>query len=574
MMKQKNSKIIFALIGMMSITSFVSAGGQSSSASGGTVDVLPLHSFSAGNYDKTKWYQSWLKDNLGIELRLREFTSDAERSQIFQNQMVSRQMSDVIAYNDRVGLVRAREAGLLINLDDHKDKLPALYNNPVYANMIKYSRKNYSPNGQGLYILPMFVGKSNNVNFTPSIRWDLYEKLGSPKLAGIDDLIPLLKKMMELEPVSETGRKTYGIILFPEWDVFMMNFASYMRVLYGGRGAYLTEFFIETTGTGYTGAVRSILDDNSDYKQGLNWYFKANQAGIIDPDSLNENFASVTQKYTDGNIFFSWFTWMCSGYNTEERVSAASPRGFMPILADDMTAVVEPDNPVGEVGRAMALGATNPKNLDAALKYLNHFLSWEGMTMLYADPEGIIWEKGSDGVARIKASAWQYVDGTTTTGIPELGGSLYGQANSIMNFTGVNFGEVSPITGKTMLIGDWPDVIAHNNESNVLFKKWSAANNGALNIFDLITKTGKIAKVNPAVSFMPIMPQDIETLRSQIGDVIKTNSWKMVFAANQAEFDALWKDMQQKAEILGMQKIVDWSRNAWAAAQAEVADYL
>jgi putative aldouronate transport system substrate-binding protein len=72
---------------------------------------------------------------------------------------------------------------------------------------------------------------------------------------------------------------------------------------------------------------------------------------------------------------------------------------------------------------------------------------------------------------------------------------------------------------------------------------------------------------------MPPVPQDIETISTQIGDVLKTNCWKMVFAANEAEFEALWRDAQQKAEVLGIQKILDWARNAWTTAQAEAADY-
>ena len=44
----------------------------------------------------------------------------------------------------------------------------------------------------------------------PYIRWDLYKKLGYPKIDSIDDYIPILQKMMELEPTNAEGKKNYG----------------------------------------------------------------------------------------------------------------------------------------------------------------------------------------------------------------------------------------------------------------------------------------------------------------------------------------------------------------------------
>jgi hypothetical protein len=565
MQRRKHGRImaLWVMMGMTMVIGQAMAGGNRQAASGGNVATLEvLHGVGWGqiNYDRAGWYADWLRDNLGVALSFRQ--ADA---QVFMNMLASRQMADIYVDGVPARGRQAAEAGLLLNLDNYKDKLPALFNNPVYANAIKFGRANNSSDGN-FYILPAEIGKSNYINFQPSIRYDLYERLGSPKLNTMDDLIPLLKRMMELEPVSETGHKTWGFSFFPEWDGDDMAYSHYFSALNGGSyGPLIT--MLETTGPGATGEIRSRLDDDSLTKKNLRWLFKANQAGILDPDSATQRYDTVHEKYADGSVFFS-LGWE-RGYNTADRVGAANPKGYMQILTDDMLIPIQPDALVG-TGWFMALGA-GTKNLDAALAYLNHFSSVEGQELLFNLPEGVIWEKGSDGLGHIKESAWQYLD--NDAGIPAIGGSKAGDAAGIMNFPTIMDAEISPITGQFMNRNYWPEVILHNSAANNLFKRWSAANNGAISYYDLITSTGHSVKVNFAGTLVPSPPQEIQTIVTQVGNILKTNFWRMVFAANEAEFEALWKDAQSKADTLGMQQIVNWGKTAWAKAQADAALY-
>jgi hypothetical protein len=326
---------------------------------------------------------------------------------------------------------------------------------------------------------------------------------------------------------------------------------------------------LETTRPGATGDIRSRLEDDSLTKKTLRWLFNANQAGILDPDSVTQKYDTVSAKYTDGSVFFSIWHWAASGYNTTDHVGAANPQGYMQFLTGDMLIPIWPDDLVGGSGRAMAIGA-GTKNLDAALAYLNHFYSVEGQELLFNLPEGVIWEKGSDGLGHIKESAWQYLD--NDAGIPAIGGSKAGEAAGIINTQGIAGAEISPITGQFMDRNLWPEVILHN-ASNNLFKRWSATNNGAISYYDLITSTGRSVKVNSAGTLVAPVPQEIQSIVTQIGSVLKTNFWRMVFAANEAEFEALWKDAQSKADTLGMQQVVNWGKTAWAKAQADAALY-
>ena len=45
------------------------------------------------------------------------------------------------------------------------------------------------------------------------VNWDVYYAAGCPEINSVDDLIPVMKKMMEIKPEADDGTKTWGTIL-------------------------------------------------------------------------------------------------------------------------------------------------------------------------------------------------------------------------------------------------------------------------------------------------------------------------------------------------------------------------
>ena len=63
--------------------------------------------------------------------------------------------------------------------------------------------------------------------------------------------------------------------------------------------------------------------------------------------------------------------------------------------------------------------------------------------------------------------------------------------------------------------------------------------------------------VAPGCAFIaPAEDTEIATLRGQCKAIIIEYSWKMVFAADQAEFDSLLKEMQTTVKGLGYDKVL------------------
>ena len=64
--------------------------------------------------------------------------------------------------------------------------------------------------------------------------------------------------------------------------------------------------------------------------------------------------------------------------------------------------------------------------------------------------------------------------------------------------------------------------------------------------------------IAPGASFTtPTDSSEIETLRNQVKATIVEHSWKMAFAKDDAEFDALLAEMQETANGLGYEKVLE-----------------
>lgn len=72
--------------------------------------------------------------------------------------------------------------------------------------------------------------------------------------------------------------------------------------------------------------------------------------------------------------------------------------------------------------------------------------------------------------------------------------------------------------------------------------------------------------VEPDFAPMDPVTDEIEQINARIADVVTTTSWKMVFAADQTEFDALWDDMVKKAYGMNGQESIDWYMDAYNRA--------
>jgi putative aldouronate transport system substrate-binding protein len=114
--------------------------------------------------------------------------------------------------------------------------------------------------------------------------------------------------MVDRHPTNEAGQKIYGISLWSDWDAgIAMRAAQYPMNMFS---KFIPAGFLEVEMG--TGAVNSFLDDNSAYKQAVKFFFTANQMGIVDPDSITQNWDTFLEKGTAGRNRGSATDWYFS----------------------------------------------------------------------------------------------------------------------------------------------------------------------------------------------------------------------------------------------------------------------
>lgn len=542
--------------------------GASSQASGGsqgakpaetvTLQVFSMPSNTSGM--QQGWFADILREKVGVNLEL--LPAGDQGDQKLQALMAGGELPDIVVFKTKRQVEDAVRAGMLENLDEHLDKLPNVSKNASVA--LQYYRDAVS-NGSGkAYALPNKIGPSEvgaNINYGPVIRWDLYKKLGMPQIKELEDYLPVLKQMQDLEPKNADGQKVYAFSLWQDWDSNQMMLASqpsnFMGIDTGDQlGGALPFMQVDLA----TGDTMSILDKNSQYIRSLKFYNQANRMGLVDPDSLTQRWDTAVEKMNQGRVLFSFWPWFSN--NQKELVNAEVPSGFEFVPFDSYKGTWFGDNPFGD-SWAFAISAST-KHLDAALKYLDYMYSTEGLQLIMNGPKGVIWDMNDQGEPYVTDQGWDIIENNKE--LP--GGGKLADATNALNAMGLSGAVVNADTNAPLNYALWPSTIQRNPSK--LDLDWQQTM-GYKNQTEMLQAKKTFTYSLPAMKLVPTVPEEINTTAARIGDIVKTNSWLAVFAKNDADFNRAIDEMTSKAEKLGLQKVLDWDAEAWQQAQS-VAD--
>jgi ABC-type glycerol-3-phosphate transport system substrate-binding protein len=504
-----------------------------------------------------QWFVDYLRDNLGIRLELRS-TPPGQLEQYVNTMVASNDMTDIFPFRDSTVIQNIVNSGKMLNLADTKDKLPNIFRNPLYEKAIAYYSENFGGPNNGFYCVPINIGPNDGVDYKGWLRYDYYKEIGAPPINTLEDYLTVLKRMQDAHPVNDDGQRVYGFSLWNDWDKQSVAPATYIATTFG----YDVEYVSHLCQTYVDGSKTpiSILDDNGPYKRVLKFFFTANQMGLMDPNSATQNFSVASAKATAGRVLYVHWDWFGS-FNSAENKNQG--KGFMQVPWRQMKATVSPDL---STGQNWVLGIpANSKNRDAALKFFNFYCSIEGQDLMMNGPQGLIWDLDANGLRYVTDAGWKILETNIET-------NRFGP-DRILGTGPLSGNTLNPATkGQKLSYTVWDSTILHNN-NHTLYNTWVADHNGAADPGQWMISQGMTVKTLNATRMMPALPTDLENIMTQIGDVVKTNSWRAIFAKDEAEFDALWKDAQTKAAGLGMQQILDWTIRAWENAKAADAKY-
>lgn len=409
------------------------------------------------------------------------------------------------------------------------------------------------------------ASESNSIlepNYAPYVRWDYYKELGYPAIGTLEDLLPVLEKMQELHPRDDDGNKVYGFSFFPDWDGNMMTAAKQPACLYG----YDEIGFLLVSADGKS--VEDILEKDSQYMRALRFYNKAYRMGLVDPESRDQTYTDVFEKYKKGDVLFCpWAFLGQSAFNTDDHTSKGE--GFMPVDIGDMKIYDSGCMPNGNSKKIIAVGS-RAKDTERLANFIAWLYTDDGIYCNEANsdngtagPYGMCWEMLENGPSFTDFGVRSVIKKLTPAVPEEYGRGSFSDGISQLNFIAVNIKEKDK-NGDPYSFLLWPS--SKEYRKSALLSDWQQHMNAG-NTMDYLTKNGKLA-VSEGFDYPSLKEaNEIADMRDAVRRKLVDFSWKMVFAADDAGFDEYYAKAKRICKALGYDKVVEYDRSDAARRQ-------
>jgi multiple sugar transport system substrate-binding protein/putative aldouronate transport system substrate-binding protein len=521
-------------------------GGATASSSSDETLVVEVYD-EAANYQGTQtgWFAKVVKDRFNIELNI--IAPQVAGDAVYQTRTATGNLGDIVVL-DPTHFSDCVQAGLI---KDITAEYANCSNLKEFDRQITTYNSGIPGNADGkIYGIPCEMTNTSPTSFSddviyssPMLRWDLYSGIGAPDIADLDGLLDVIKQIQDANPTNEAGDPAYGFSLWPDWDNNdgMIGIANVVQLTtwYGEKikgSAILTadDKFVPLT------------DKNATYYKMLKFLYKANQMGLVDPDSGSQNWDAACAKMSAGQVYTFWYSWQVGFWNTQDRLADGKGMIFIPVK--DQNYYTTSDSYYGS-GRLFGVGSgVEGEKLDRIMK----FLDW------YASPEGCVFQH--DG---IEGFNYEIIDGKFSIlndnalmdNLPvpeEYGGAGYSDGNNAINQWIVSAISTNPNTGEpygNTHWSSWKKATATKTKN-----EWSARF-GVAEPVDWM-KTNNALLVRPSVSVsLPSDDADITVIRNQVGQEVKDASWRMIFAKSDAEFDSMWDEMVENLNSLGFDQL-------------------
>lgn len=564
-MKKMSKYLATGLLGMTLLGSLAGCGGaaesetDAASSESGYDETITIDVYNGlANYMGMQegWFAKIVRDKFNMELNIIAPNVAGNGDTLYQTRTAAGDLGDLIIVDNGQQYNELVEAGLLTDASEY-------YETMENVQRFDAAVQNLNKDADGLYGFPTSVStlkatdpsEGLDPTFGAYVRWDLYGEQGYPEIGTLEDLLPVIQKMQEDNPTTDSGKKVYGFSLFSDWDGNMMNAGKQLVTYYG----YDESGFVlaKADGSDY----QSILDSDSEYIRALKFYFEANQMGLVDPESTTQNYDTLFAKFQEGQVLFSWWPWLGqAAFNTTTNLTEG--KGFMLAPIQDQKIFSYGAEVYG--GKQFIGIGSNAEDPERIAAFIDWLYSSEGVlanssqTSGSSGPEGLTWEMKDGEPVLTEFGKQALLDGDGD--VPEeYGGGSYKDGVSALNVNTVLPIDINPDTGFPYAYTMWESY--QNETTDPVKEDWSKNMGGAESTIGYLEENDQLL-VAPGASYVaPEDSSEISTLRNQAKATIIEYSWRMVFAKDEAEFDQLLKEMQETADGLGYQTVLEFDMN-------------
>ena len=340
-----------------------------------TIEVYDV----AANYQgmQTGWYAKEIKDRFNIELNIVAPQVSGDAASLYQTRCASGDLGDIIIL-DNADMQDCVDVGLIADISEDL---------PNYENLMKYEEQislfndaiNEVIGKEGVYAIPAEMNsngpteyKEDTVAIMPRLRWDHYVEVGAPEMKNLDDLLDTLKKIQDAYPTNEAGDKTYALSLWPDWDNTSIENVNQLTKWYGQEvnGSILL---------GTDNSITPLTDKDGAYYKMLKFLYKANQMGLVDPDSATQDWNAACDKMRQGRVHLFWYNWQYGFWNSPDKGEAR--QNYRGIPLEDLNIYQASDTYYGD-GRAWAVGSNvSAEDKARILEFMDWLCLPDGLNM-------------------------------------------------------------------------------------------------------------------------------------------------------------------------------------------------
>ncbi len=484
----------------------------------------------------TGWFAEILKQKFNVEI-----TIIPDPDGTFDTRMESGNLGDIVIFGSNGDeYKRAVTEGMLF--DWNEDDILSDYGPYIKENM-PYAIENNAVMNEGINGEKTVYGFGHNVAtstedhetffYTWDLRWDLYKQLGYPEINNIDDLYNIFVQMKEINPTDDNGGETYAASLWPDWDGNMVMYVKSFATAYWGFdelgfGLYDVE----------DGTYHHFNEENGPYLNSLKFFNRLFQADLLDPNSMTQTFAEMSEKVTAGGTFFSIFNYSGSiPYNTEEHT--AEGKYMYTVTPNDATPIAYGMNVLGG-NRIWTIGA-NTEYPELCMEILNYISTPEGCMTYNYGPRGLTWDYDENNNAYLtEFGETAHADKKNTNMPAEWGGGTYDNGSFQVNNTTWSIDASNPDSnGETYNKDNWKS--RRTGATSDIQQDWMDFTGFYNSEEYLNSKPFKVALATPYSETS--RSDDLKIIWQQVAECIKNYSWQAVYAENDAEYDRIVSEM-------------------------------
>ena len=521
-----------------------------------TIEVFNPGASMSG--EQPGWFGKYVKDRWNMTFNIISAEGDANAK--FQTLAASGNLGDLVVFTSPgQEFQQAMAAGLLYDLSkDDAFARNMLYFAEHFPVAIGRMTGKFNNGEEGaMYGIPTRVSmesptlsqNASEVDYGIMIRYDYYLGAGAPELNTFEDLIGALAAMKEKYPQTEDGKVTYGASIHNGMD----NAAgiAHAQTLFGIYGYQALTgdsiVFVDNMAKEY----QHVLQDGSLYFRGLRFFYELNQRGLLDPDSLTQNGNDASEKFRAGSVFYSnWYWEAKNAFNNMEHVSAGI--GYVMAPLKDQKISSTGFSPGGTNGPVLALGKDG-READRILNFLDWSFTPEGVMTLYNGPEGLTFTYNADGHPVLTDFGKQALPQNKVDVPEEWGGSNFADGFQRLSLYPLSNAETG-LFGEAYKYANWSSTLA--GAMSNLDKIWSEHMGGARYTKEYLVMNDMLSVIPGNTYTAPAMSTDMRTIRDQIGNIIKQYSWQMIFAKDDAEYEAIKETMIEMANDLGYEELL------------------